>query len=333
MAKTKTRKIRYKINTKNNKLLVLRDKQKFSPPGHFEIDSKNRLTYLYQRKDTDPVDWNIPRKIVFEGKWAMDSRSNVLFTLRESADAPASQKVFLKGKICDVEANSLAVLVDTEQEDGTSRIHRLNLDGTWRADENNRLNFLVQKSKSRYDTLTFEGGWQVENNEIVYRVKNVSLKRGERAERKLTFKGFWEISDTRRITYVLDRESGSLFNFKLYSGSPNLIAKKGVLKYRLGIAAAKTGKRKVKEITLFGSWKFGHQGGLGFEMDNKKALTINTALPVYKQGKIIFQIKGRKGQRPLRSVVFERGFLKDNASLRLELSEDRKIYTGMKLRW
>lgn len=337
MAKTNTKKIRYRINTKNNQLLILRDQQKFYPSGRLEIDDKNRLTYLYQRKDIDPVDWDIPRKIVFEGKWVLDRRNTLLYVLRKSADVSFRQKVYLKGEICDVEANSLAVAVTTTEEDQVTRVQQLKLEGTWRADESNRLNFLVERLRSRYDMLTFEGGWQVENNAIVYTVQDVSLKRGERVERKLTFKGFWEINDARHVTYVLDRNSNSVFNFRLFAGSPNLIAKKGVLKYRVGTAVAGTRQKRVKEITLFGTWKFSDKGELGFEMGNHKTIMLRAAMPVFKRNKMVFQIEGKKGERFKRSVVFERGFLKNNAQMSLELSEDvdrnRKICAGVKVRW
>ena len=71
------------------------------------------------------------------------------------------EEIKLKGSLIAAEPDALVFAVTERQSDQkvTTKIARLT--GAWSLDQKNRIIFLVEKEKSKNDTLTFKGEWEV----------------------------------------------------------------------------------------------------------------------------------------------------------------------------
>ncbi|PIP20509.1 MAG: hypothetical protein COX40_04385 [Candidatus Omnitrophica bacterium CG23_combo_of_CG06-09_8_20_14_all_40_11] len=136
--------------------------------------------------------------------------------------------------------------------------------------------------------------------------KSVSGKK-EKITKTITLKGYWEIAEKHRIIYVLNKEIGSEFDFKVSVGKP---AARG-LEYEIGVGAAPS----KKTITLFGSWKVSKKIGLLFEMP-------------YAEGKINSVIFGAWGKLDKNLNLEMRLENKIGEDLGIDVKLSRRILEG-----
>ncbi|KPK96493.1 MAG: hypothetical protein AMJ95_13940, partial [Omnitrophica WOR_2 bacterium SM23_72] len=170
-------------------------------------------------------------------------------------------KLTLQGDIIDVNRNSLLFLVTTRTKQGSQSIYALKVEGSWQADKNNRLTFRARRGKDKYDTLTFDGIWQIgKNYQLVYKYEKTRLITRKKKIHTLSLKGFWDIKDKSRISYVIDRNSNSVLNFEAKLG----VFKDKFIKYELGIGLSD--KPISRTIKFLGSWRIKKGVGLMFEM-------------------------------------------------------------------
>ncbi len=184
----------------------------------------------------------------------------------------------------------------------------MRLSGSWQADEYNRLTFNVEREKGNADCLTFEGIGQVnKQNQVVYSYQREGLKRKEKITRTISFKGYWDIFDKYRISYVLNDKLGSQFDFKISAGNYF----RGMLVYTVGIG----GIPKSKVITLFGKWQVDKKLGLLFEMEyergRSKSISFGADIKLGEGYDLCLQLKNSA-----------------NRDLGVELKLSRKILEG-----
>jgi len=262
----KTERIRYEIDP-FNRLIFSKSKRgrgfRYVLDGTFRIDKNNVLTYQLKSSPNPPI----PRQLKLCGNWSLDPEHNLALTLDKGKD-----KLTLKGEIIAARADALVFCVSTKDSGGKTHLYILQLQGQWQVDKYNCLSFLVKKENDLYDTLTLTGIWEVNaQNQLIYTYTRTALKRKKKLYQTFTFKGFWEITEKYRISYMLNEELNSGFDFKVNLEKP---LKRG-LQYEIGIGVAPVKKK----ITLFGFWKINEKLGLLFEMP-------------YEEGK-------------LRSIIFE----------------------------
>jgi len=322
-----------------NRLLIISRKEKIPVAGTFSVDKHNNLIFWPKAKKDWIRKYDLPSKIACIGRWELGREHDLVFILRKSKRHKTSQRVYFKGQIKDVSSNALSFAVTSKQEFQRSAISLLKLSGRWQADRYNRLNFLIKRTIDTYDTLTFRGQWQIKNNTLTYDYAKTDLKSGKKFQRELSFKGFWQITRRNRISYVLDVQNGSEFDFKVQAGSASLKGKKGVIKYRL-ILGVKGKSEEEKDITLGGKWKFGRKGTISFEVDSGpgKAKTIDFTCSYYldNRKKITVLLRNRKGQSLGLRITLETKFLKNNARFFLQgenLDAALRLKVGMGLRW
>jgi len=328
----------YKIS-KNNQLTILKGGKILNPKGNFVVNNDSQLVYEIK----EPIGWRqengIPQRITLKGKWGIDTNHNLNFTLRKTQTQAGGERLLLESKIIQAKANYLVFSLGTQGKTGTHRPRLLQLKGRWQADKYNRLQFLVKKIKTS-DTLTFQGSWQVNKNSLTYTYRKVSLITKTKRAHFLRFKGYWQINKPNRLTYILDAKGKSSFEFKTYLETPNLIGKKGVIKYRVGIGLKGSRLFRAKTITLYGVWKFHRKTGLSFDLDygegRVKAINFGAFTRINKKGKITFKLRSRKGKDLGVSVELSRNFLKNNAEWFLKiLAEDKHpgFKWGITLPW
>ena len=156
----------------------------------------------------------------------------------------------------------------------------------------------------------------------------------------LRFKGYWQINKPNRLTYILDTKGDSSFIFKAYLQTPNLIGKKGVIKYRIGIGLKGNKLFKTETITLYGVWKLHRKTGLSLDIDygdgRIKVIRFGAFIRINKNNKITFKLKSKEGKNLGINVEFSHRFLKNSAEWFLKvLAEDEhpRLEWGVAIPW
>jgi len=262
------KKIRYEIDP-YNRLVIDGSGKKSSLPkfrkvidGRFKLDENNNLSYHI--KAPYPEDERVPRQLKLNGEWSLTDDHRLRLTLDTLGRTTFGDQITLQGEILDVNKYSLLFAVTTTSKDDTRSTYALNLAGVWKADENNRLSFNVKKEEGRYDILSFNAAWEInKDHQVVYRYEKARLIRKKRQFHTLTFKGYWDIKDAVRISYLLSRGTDSSFDFKTSAG----IFKKDYIRYELGIGLTGRPDPVRRVVTLSGRWNLKKDVGLVFDMD------------------------------------------------------------------
>ena len=308
-------KYKYSLNNKNQ-LLIRAPKHKAPIParGTFSVDKGNRIIYWLN----EPAGWrrkyNLPSKVSFVGNWKLNSNYDLELNLNETKNQYKGDRLVLKGEIISCDRDALVFEIISQDKRGISQVRLLKLNGSWQADDFNRIIFMIKK-KAAPDVITLEGAWQInKNQQVTYIYEKTDLKRKSRISRALTFEGFWEISSSDRLTYILSRSTGSLFDFRVQIESPNLYPGEGLIKYRIGIGLRKDKPSRAKLICLYGSWKFSRKAGLVFQMDYGKGrfkrIEFGANFYLNKKDEIAFLLTDKNNEPLGLNINFTHRFLK-----------------------
>ena len=336
------KKVQYEIDPHNR--LILNDFGRKSDlpkfrqviDGQFKIDEDNNLSYRV--KAPLPEDENIPHQIKLKGQWSLTDDHRLRLTLDGQGRLTFGDQITLQGEILDVNESSLLFAVTTTTKDKTQSTYVLNLGGTWKADEFNRLSFHVKKEGSRYDILTFNGIWEInENHQIIYQYLKARLIRKKRETHTLTFKGYWDIKDPLRVSYLLSAGTDSAFDFRTSAG----VFKEGYIKYELGIGLADRVDPVRRRVTLSGKWNLKRDVGLIFEIEyeNKetKAIVFGADAKLTDRDTITFKLKNEVENKDIGvNLELSHNILKGagEAFLRLlKSNRESAIYAGAAWRW
>ncbi|MDD5137120.1 MAG: hypothetical protein PHN63_07250, partial [Candidatus Omnitrophica bacterium] len=279
--------------------------------GRFEVDEKNNLSYRIKSPLSE--DENIPHSISLAGDWSLTKEHELKLTLDKESRETFGDQITLSGQILDAGRDSLIFSVATRSAEGAESTHILNLRGWWRADGSNRLSFYLRKENGRYDILTFNGAWEINKDHcVVYTYKKAALIRKKSESHSLIFKGYWDIRDSVRISYLLDGDTQSAFDFKASAG----ILAGSYVKYEIGIGARKRTRPVKRAVTLSGQWKLKKDAGLVFECE-------------YENGKVRGMVFGADAELTDKdTVLFRLRDSVDNKDLGMVLELSRKVLDG-----
>ena len=359
-------KIRYEIDPYNRFVLDGYGKKSDLPKfrkvidGRFKTDKFNNLSYHIKapyhslRSDAGQVphhslrsdagqaplseDDNIPHQIKLKGEWSLTDNHELRFTLDKLSRQTLGDQITLQGEILDVHENSLLFALTTTTKENTQSTYVVNLGGWWKADENNRLSFYIKKEEGRYDILTFNGVWEInKNHQIIYQYEKAQLIRKKRQTHTLTLKGYWDIKDKARVSYVLSKGTGSVFDFKTSAG----IFKEGYIEYELGIGLTNRTEPIKKTVALFGRWNLKRDVGLIFEIEyeNKKMkqIVFGADARLTDKDTISFKLKDElKNKNIGASLELSHKILKGDGEAFLRVLASRNesaIYAGAAWRW
>ena len=321
-------KVRYEIDPHNR---LVRHLPRFRKviDGKFKTDKKNTL--IYHVKAPVPRDADIPHQIKLRGKWALTKDHNLQLTLDKWGRQTYGDRLTIEGNIMDVRKNALLFSVMTTSKDNIQSTYVLKLEGAWQADKNNRLTFRVQKEKGRHDILIFKSAWEInKNHRIIYQYEKARLIRKRKKIHTLTFKGHWDIRDKARLSYVIDRNTDSVFNFLPSVG----IFKDGYIKYEVGIGLSH------KTITLFGAWKLKRNIGLLFEVEYENgrlhAIVFGAKAKLTGRNEILFRLRNDMNKDIGVSLRLSHKLLKGDGEIFLRGLRTRReaaIYAGAGWRW
>ena len=248
----KVEKLKYEIDPSNRLIL---GQFRYVIDGTFKTDKNNTL--IYHIKSPSPP--AIPQQLKLTGSWSLDKNHNLVLTLDKENNQRAGDRLTLTGEIINAQDDKLEFSLVTKDHAGKNSFYILRLAGRWQADKYNRLSFLVSKKDGLGNELTLSAGWELnKQNQLVYTYIKECLKTKKKISRSIAFKGFWDIAEKSRISYLLNKELNSGFDFQVSAGKP---AARG-LEYEITIGAMPTKKK----ITLSGSWKLNPKIGILFEM-------------------------------------------------------------------
>ena len=332
---------RYEIDP-HNRLVVSQSGRKSLLPrfrkvleGHFRVDKNNSLSYHI--KAPVPQEANIPHQIKLRGKWSLTKKHDLKFTLDKWGRQTFGDKLTLQGHIIDINKNSLLFAVTTRTKEGTQTTYILKLQGSWQADKHNRLTFRMRKERGKYDILTFDGIWKInKRHQIQYQYEKAHLIRKSKKTHTLTFKGHWDIKDKARISYIIDRNTGSVFNFKASLG----VFKDRYIKYEVGIGLSHRREPTKKTITLFGKWKIKKNRTLIFEMkyeDNKvRAIAFGADARLTDKDTLIFRLRNDLNEDIGANLKLSHKILKGGGQAYLRALKSKResaIFAGVSRRW
>ncbi len=336
------KKIQYEIDP-HNRLVISGSGRKSSLPkfrkvidGRFKLDENNNLSYRV--KAPLPEDENVPHQIRLKGEWSLTDDHELRLTLDGQGRQTFGDQITLQGEILDVNKGSLLFAVTTTTKDNTRSTYVLDLDGTWKADENNRLSFHVKKEDGRYDILTFTGAWEInKKHQIIYQYEKARLIRKKRETHTLIFKGFWDIKDAVRISYLLGKGTDSSFDFRTSAG----IFRESYIKYELGIGLNDRIDPVRRTVTLFGRWNLKKESGLIFEIEYEdkktKRMVFGADARLTDRDTISFKLKADTENKDIGvDLELSHKILKGDGEAFLRLLKSNKesaIYTGAAWRW
>ena len=229
--------------------------------GRFKIGKGNELIYCVK----NPVSAStlIPHQVRLKGTWSVTKNHDLMLTLNKWGRQTFGNELTLKGDVVDVDKNSILFAVTTRRKKNTPLTRILKLQGSWHADRYNRLTFRARKEDSMYDILTLDGIWEVSrSHQIIYRYRKARLIRKKKETGTWIFKGYWDIRGKTRLSYVMDKNSDSVFNFRTNMG----VFKENYIKYKVGIGVSRRTTPEKRAVTLFGKWKIKKGIGLIFEV-------------------------------------------------------------------
>lgn len=305
--------------------------------GAWSLDRANRLAFhavLPPATASPPA----PHTVHFEGTWTLTKDHSLALTLHE-AEQPLRQTIFFKGALLQAEAHALIVTLRRgESTAGRPAAQQIALSGRWRADDRNRLTFLVEKGNGAEDRLTFQGAWELgERHELRYRYRVLSRRQGRREEHVMVFAGAWQVAGANRLVYRLSGSSTSAFEFTASLQSASLLAREGRLAYHVGITLSRGVLRR--RVTLFGAWKLSRTLAVSFEVpyaDGRvEAIRFEGSVVLSKRDRVAVALSSRTGARVGLTVIFTRELFPD-ASLFLRLQqagEERAVIAGVQVKF
>ena len=333
---------RYEIDPHNR--LVIRETGRASHlarfrrviDGRFRIGKDNSLEYHVKSPALSGA--GIPHQLKLRGDWSLTKDHNLKLTLDKWGRRTFGDSLTLQGELVSVRKNALLFAVSTKSKDNTRSIYTLNLEGAWQADKNNRLTFKARKESGGYDILTFSGAWEIgKDYGIIYRYEKRDLKRKSSRVHALAFQGKWDIKDKARISYLLEGDTGSAFDFNttlgIFSGKE--------IKYEIGVGGSSAAKKNRRVLRLFGSWKIKQGLGLVFEARygarKVQELIFGAEAKLSGADTITLRLRSAKEARDLGAELeLSRRILKGDGLAFLRLLKDRKeaaILAGAAFRW
>lgn len=281
-----------------------------------------------------------------KGRWKLDERHRLAYSSGES-----DEEFTLDTSLVAAEPDALVLSVTEKQESGIISTSIIKLSGTWKANDDNQLEFDVTRQFGKTDTLTFKGAWKVgESNELIYTYRKKYLKTKTTELETLTFKGYWDISERHRLTYTIEGSSDASFRFRGAFQTPSVLAKKGELRWQLGMEVdssivqtsrgKRTFKRRKQVVTLFGTWKLSDRLELSFEMEYadgvRHEIRFGAEFTISEGFTVAAKLMSRKGDPVGVEVVLTKEFLEGNAQafvrLKKTLSESA-VEGGVTIPW
>ena len=290
-----------------------------------------------------------------EGDWELSPGHELTYKER-GLDREAGFKAALVAS----EPDALVVSVTVQEDKTHTATGLVKLSGKWELDEKNRITFSLKRGLGRYDKLTFQGAWEInENFQVTYTFetqqvmegRGKSRRRVEKTTQELVFEGRWDISEKNCLTYQIGVDSESTFRFRGTFGTKSISAKEGEICYQVGVEF-KTSfgetQRATKTITLFGKWKLSDDLDLSFELEcadgRRPAVSMGVVLDLERfqercpllPDQVTVNLTSREKDPLGVEVVLTKDLFEGNAQTFVRFRESMKetaLEAGIKIPW
>ncbi|MBF0252908.1 MAG: hypothetical protein HQL29_03745 [Candidatus Omnitrophica bacterium] len=284
------------------------------------VDNNNSLVLLSLRDEKNKNFQKID-KVQINGKWELTPQHDLVFHVLNSDYARLGLKnLIFKGEILDQKGDSFSFKVDESVNIKSKKNTTITLKGKWKLDKERHIIFKAAKGGSNYNTLTFYSEWKVsKNNEILYTYKKTALKRKDKVEQEVAFKGSWEMGD-KKLTYKLSGSTLSCFDIKAELAGKILRSGDNKILFKLGSeysykAPAKGRPLAVRDLTLYGKWDINKHFNVIFYLDKmfqkNKVLEFGIEKMVFKNSKLGVFLATQKGKKLGVKIEFNKTFSKD----------------------
>ena len=170
--------------------------------GKFKVRNNNEIFYETRRS----ADGQIPQKIKIRGTCRLDKNHDLLIGLDKWGNSIYGNKLLLKTKMLRADGGSLQLETASRDLAGKRVFYHLRFRGHWTVDNRNRLNFNLTGKKYPQNSLLLQGSWDInKKNELLCRYEKTRMITKTKVEKTFRLKGYWEIKNDRRITYVLSK--------------------------------------------------------------------------------------------------------------------------------
>lgn len=271
---------------------------------------------------------------IVKGDWAFDPLHRLTYQTEED-----EEEFKFESSLIAAEPEALVFSISEKQTQGKITASIAKLKGRWLVNDQNQIQFEVEKESGRNDVLTFSGNWKLnERHEIVYSFSSAGGKRKNNKIQKLIFKGWWEITEKNRLTYLIEGDSHSSFRFRGTFQTASILAKRGEVRYQLGIEGKK--QKKAKTIILFGKWKLSDKLDLVFEIEygknEKREIRFGADYMIRKDLAVSAELINRDGEPLGVQLILTKRFLRLNADAFLKLKRTLRVSSleaGIRIPW
>jgi hypothetical protein len=289
--------------------------------GKFKLDKNNELIYTVKK----PLSKNTPHQVNLKGSWSLNEDNNLALSLNKYKRDTLGDKLILKGKLIKPTKDSLGFSITTKTKNNKHTTYTLKLNGKWKADKHNQLNFNIKKNKDKKDALVLKGGWQLNNKaQITYIYEKREPSKRKKDTNALTFKGHWDIKGKKRISYCFDKKGASYFDFKASFSQ----FKSNYIKYKVEVISSKRKRPKNNTIKLFGQWRIKRGLGLTFDVKNKAgrpySIGFGAKARLNKKNNIELKLKDIKNKDLGISLELNHKIIKGEGQAFLRFLEDKK---------
>lgn len=271
---------------------------------------------------------------IVKGSWKINKNHELFYDSKS-----INERYRLKGRILNMDGKDLVADITLYQDDQEISSKILKITGHWKLNEKQNLIFFVERRHSKEDRLIFNGEWEVSpNNQIIYRYTQTQLKTKLKKLREITFQGYWDIDEDRRLTYSLEGSTDSQFAFRGTFQTKSVLAKKGEIRYQIGAKGerSKTGRT----IVIFGKWKVSRDLALEFEIQyprrKKRVISLQAQYEVTRNQLLKVALKTSSGKPLGFEVVWTKEDIQKNRELYLAFeknSDDILFQMGLRWKW
>jgi hypothetical protein len=280
-------------------------------------------------------------RFVLDGKWSITDDHALQFHVLTADSYLSGRNIIFHGEIENVKGDYLRFRVRRSEPLSGIKGGTIELKGRWHADKDNRICFSAAKSGGRYDTLRFQGSWQVSgSNELIYRYSRTYLKTRTKERNELIFRGYWELAK-HKIIYRIERADDSFLAFKASLASPRIDASIGGIRYTVGLRYEEKNvyRTRRQDVTIFGRWKVEKDLGVSFEMTypggKRREIAFEIEKLFAKGESVTLSLRNASGD-PLGMELTLKKVFRDDAELFLALSrygEESRIIGGLNVKF
>jgi hypothetical protein len=272
-----------------------------------------------------------------KGRWVLTPHHELQYLALDD-----EKQIKLKGTLMGAEPDALLFSYFEKEAAGKTVIRLAKLQGNWKANSKNQIVFDVARQSGRNDELTLAGTWKVNKaHQIEYAYDTIQLKTKKKKTQSIVLSGVWDITEKNRITYLVGGNSDSTMRFRGAFQSKSILAKKGEIRYQVGVEGSEKQSRgkKIVSIDLFGKWKYSDQVGLFFEVEYQKgqrpALIFGGDYALAKNGAVEVSLKTRQEESLGVDVILTKEIFKNaDAFVRFQRSLDEtRVEAGVKASW